>query len=75
MSDIDWEPVAKALSGEIKRLEGRTYEGVNLWLHVPKDDYVTPDNVCKHCYADPDECGEYPECCYNGWVKAGEHHE
>lgn len=45
--------------------------GTDLWIHASKDDYVTAENICKYCYADPDECGEYPECCYRDWAKTG----
>lgn len=46
--------------------------GLELWVDV-KQDNLTPETICKHCCADPDECGEYPECCYNAWVNYKEH--
>lgn len=44
-------------------------DALDLWIKVKEYDYLTPENICQHCCADPDECSEYPECCYNGWMR------
>lgn len=31
---------------------------------------ITIDNICDSCFSNEDECGEYRECCYEGYLKS-----
>ena len=39
------------------------------WIKCKDPSELTPENICRFCATGPDECGEYPECCYNGVMK------
>ena len=30
---------------------------------------ITIDNICDSCFTNEDECGEYRECCYEGYLR------
>lgn len=42
---------------------------LNGWIKCKDPSELTPENICRFCATGPDECGEYPECCYNGVMK------
>lgn len=39
------------------------------WIKCKDPSELTPENICRFCATGPDECGEYPECCYNGIMR------
>lgn len=39
------------------------------WIKCKDLSELTPENICRFCATGPDECGEYPECCYNGVMR------
>lgn len=46
---------------------------LNGWIDIPDEDLEKDTDeevrVCQYCQADPSECGEWEECCYNGVIK------
>lgn len=42
---------------------------LNGWIKCNDLSELTPENICGFCATGPDECGEYPECCYNGVMR------
>ena len=42
---------------------------LNGWIKCNDLSELTPENICGFCATSPDECGEYPECCYNGIMR------
>ena len=42
---------------------------LNGWIKCEKTEKMTSKNVCNFCKSNPDECGEYPECCYDAIMR------
>lgn len=46
---------------------------LNGWIDIPDEDLEKDTDeevrVCQYCQADPSECGEWEECCYNGVIR------
>ena len=39
------------------------------YLESNEDKIITVDNICDNCWTNEDECGEYRECCYKGYLR------
>lgn len=46
---------------------------LNGWIDIPDEDLEKDTDeevrVCQYCQANPNECGEWEECCYNGVIR------
>lgn len=55
------------LADEELKKEQETF--LNGWIKCKNLSEMTSENICGFCVASQDECGEYPECCYNGVMR------